>query len=322
LSDPAVALVAFAVTAALTPLCIVVARRTGIVDEPGALKAQTASVPYLGGVAVLAGLVVGAMVLHPRLLLPLVAASALGVADDRFDLPVSLRAVGELAVGVLVWVTAPAHLHAHVPTAVAAVGVVAITVMLINGVNLIDGLDMLAAGVVAVGAAGFAAIGVGRPLALSLAAALLAFLLFNRPPARIYLGDGGAYLLGTALTVLLVASFAPGVPDATGIAALALVSVPAAEVLVTVVRRLRSRRSLFAGDRGHPYDRLVARGWPRPAASLAYIGAAALVAAGAVAAGRNDSLAGAVAVDLASAALLLGAAAMTGAFTSDKDALA
>jgi UDP-GlcNAc:undecaprenyl-phosphate GlcNAc-1-phosphate transferase len=318
LSDPVVAVVAFAVTAALTPLAILVARRTGIVDRPGALKEQAAAVPYLGGVAVLAGAVVGTMVTHPRLLLPLVAATALGVADDRFDLPVWVRGVGELAIGVLVLVTAPAHLR--VPEVLAAVGVVLVTVLLINGVNLIDGLDMLAAGVVAVGAAGFAAIAIGRPLAVSLVAALLAFLLFNRPPARIYLGDGGSYLLGTTLAVLLVASWAPHVPTARGVAAFALVAVAAAEVVVTVVRRGRSRRALFAGDRGHPYDRLVARGWPRPAASLAYIAAQAVVAAGAVAAGRNDSLPGAVAVDVAAAVLLLAAAAMTGAFTADKDA--
>ena len=76
----------------------------------------------------------------------------------------------------------------------------------------------------------------------------------------------------TALCVLLAEAWAPGRPTATGVAALALVAVPAAEVAFAVVRRLRGGGSLMTGDRGHPYDRLVARGWPRLAASGAYIG--------------------------------------------------
>ena len=85
---------------------------------------------------------------------------------------------------------------------------------MINGVNLIDGLDMLAGGVAAVAAGGFAVIlhGSGRQLAIALAASLLGFLVYNRPPARVYLGDGGAYLLGTGLTVLVAESWAPGRP--------------------------------------------------------------------------------------------------------------
>lgn len=318
------AAVAFAVTAVATPLAIVVARRTGIVDRPGALKSQAAAVPYLGGVAVLAGAAVGVAVLHPRLALPLLAATALGVADDRVDLAPSIRLVGELVVGLTVALTAPAHLHLHLhlPGPLAGVLVVIVTVVLVNGVNLIDGLDMLAAGVVGVAAAAFAAFAVASPLAVALAAALVAFLLYNRPPARIYLGDGGAYLLGTALTVLLVAAWGPGIHTATGVAALALVAVPAAEVAFAVIRRFRGHLSLFAGDRGHPYDRLVARGWPRLAASGVYVGAQALLAGGAVVAARRASMAGAVVVVVAAVVLLPVGAAVTGALTPDKDALA
>ena len=70
-----------------TPLVIVAAKRTGIVDRPGALKPQTDPVPYLGGVAVFAGTAVGAAVGRPTVMVPLAAALCLGVADDRFDLP-------------------------------------------------------------------------------------------------------------------------------------------------------------------------------------------------------------------------------------------
>jgi UDP-GlcNAc:undecaprenyl-phosphate GlcNAc-1-phosphate transferase len=310
--------VAVAATVVVTPLVIVVARRSGIVDRPGALKPQSIPVPYLGGVAVFAGVIVSPLVGRPTLLVPLSAALCLGVADDRFDLPAVPRLLGQLAIGAAVVVTAPVHLSG----VLAAVLIVLATVLVINGVNLIDGLDMLASGVVAVAAVGFAVIlhGSGRSLAIALAAALCGFLLYNRPPARVYLGDGGSYLLGTALMVLLAGAWAPGVGQHVGVAALALVAVPVAEVAFAVVRRSRGHRSLIAGDRGHPYDRLVARGWPRPAASLAYIGAQALLAAGVVLAVHLGSLTAALAVDGAGAALLVASAAATGALRPDQEA--
>jgi len=316
MTNPVVAAVAFVVVLAATPLMIVTARRTGIVDRPGALKPQKAAVPYLGGVPVLTGIAVGAALARPLVLIPLAGATALGVADDRFDLSPLVRLIGQLAVGATVVLACPIHLPGP-----AALVIVAVTVLLINGVNLLDGLDTLAAGVVAVAGVGFAVLIAGpeRQLAVALVAALGGFLVFNRPPARIYLGDGGSYLLGTALAVLLALSWAPGVSLERGVAALALVALPAAEVAFTVVRRLRGHRPLMAGDRGHPYDRLVANGWPPMAASSAYIGTEGVLVAGAVTATVSTSVAVALAVDGGAAALLLCAGALTGAMEPEQD---
>ena len=74
---------------------------------------------------------------------------------------------------------------------------------------------------------------------------------YNRPPARIYLGDGGSYLLGTVLAVLLAAAWGPGVPVTSGTAALALVALPAAEVAFAVVRR-SARSTVTDGRRPRP----------------------------------------------------------------------
>ncbi|HEY4928973.1 MAG TPA: MraY family glycosyltransferase [Acidimicrobiales bacterium] len=313
----ALALVAFAVTVVLTPLAIVVATRTGIMDRPGALKEQTRPVPYLGGLAVLAGILVAVLSDHPTLAVPLVAATALGVADDRFDLPPLVRVAGEVVIGVAVVVTCPVHL----PGAVAAVALVAITVLLINGVNLMDGLDMLAGGTVAVAGLGFAflLVATGRQVGVALAAALAGFLLFNRPPARIYLGDGGAYLLGTTLAVLLALAWDPRYTTTVGVAAFVLVALPAAEVGFAVVRRLRGHQSLTTGDRGHPYDRLVQRGWPRLSASAAYIAAQGILTAGAIVAFHQSSLALAITVDVVGGACLVIAAGLVGALSPDQE---
>ena len=78
-------------------------------------------------------------------------------------------------------------------------------------------------------------------------------------------------------------------------------------------------RSLMAGDRGHPYDRLVDRGWPRSAASLAYVGMEAVLVVGAVVAVHLGSMAAALVVDIVAAVVLVTAAMLTGALTPDQE---
>jgi UDP-GlcNAc:undecaprenyl-phosphate GlcNAc-1-phosphate transferase len=304
-----VALGAFVAAMLVVPACIVVARRWGIMDRPGALKTQEAAVPYLGGVAVFAGVAIGVCVGRPVALVPLAAALAVGVGDDRFDLPAWARLAAQLGVGAVIAVTQPVHL----PGWIAVPLLMAASVILINGFNLLDGLDMLAAGVGAAAAVGFATLisGPGRLVAVSLTGALAAFLWYNRPPARIYLGDGGSYLIGATMTVLLAYAWGVGVPGATGVVALALLAVPVAEVACAIVRRRRSGRSLLTGDRAHPYDLLVASGWSRTAASATYIGIEVVVVT-MVAVIGHASMTTALGIDLAVALAVLGAAAFVG----------
>ena len=102
------------------------------------------------------------------------------------DLPPRVRLVCELAIGIVGGLVAPA------PGRIGVLVTCVFVVGLVNAVNLLDGLDGLAGGVVCASAVGFALVGgPGRVPAIALAASLGGFLWFNRPPARIYLGDAG-----------------------------------------------------------------------------------------------------------------------------------
>jgi UDP-GlcNAc:undecaprenyl-phosphate GlcNAc-1-phosphate transferase len=264
-------LVALVVALIVTPLAGSVARRAGIVDVPGPLKTHRRPVPYLGGVAVLAGLTVGVVVVDRLVLMvPLVLALAIGIADDVRPLPAATRLVGECGVGGVAALAVPGTTLVRLATG-------ALVIVLLNAVNLLDGQDGLAAAVAGVSALAFAALGGDAwPFGLALAGALAGFLVFNRPPARIYLGDGGAYLLGTALalapalTLVGTAGTSAGFdlggsgvsgPWSVWFATPLIVAVPLADTAIAVVRRLRAGRPLFAGDRSHVYDQLVDRGW-------------------------------------------------------------
>jgi UDP-GlcNAc:undecaprenyl-phosphate GlcNAc-1-phosphate transferase len=244
------------VTLVTAPIVRRVAIRAGIVDRPGPLKTHRAPVPYLGGVAVFLGLLVGPLeVDRPELLVPYGAALALGVIDDGWGLTPRVRLVAELVIGLLAAVAVPGGL-------LVAVGTGGLVVVLLNAVNLLDGQDGLAAGACLVSAAAFAILGGdAESIGLALAGALGAFLVFNAPPARMYLGDGGAYLLGTVLATL-PALTQDGTTDwSVWIGVPLIVGLPLADTVIAVLRRSRARRPLFAGDRSHVYDQLVDRGW-------------------------------------------------------------
>ena len=303
---PVVVLLSFALCVVLTPVAMRVATRTGVVDRPGPLKVHDAPVPYLGGLAVLAGTAVGAASGRPSVVAPLVGALALGVLDDRMGVSPWLRLAGQVAVGAGVAAVAPTRLGG----AGGALLVGALTVLLMNGVNFLDGLDALASGVAAAACVAFAVVlhHAGRDLAGAAAAALVAFLLFNRPPARIYLGDGGAYVLGTTLALLVAMAWSASVRMSVSVECLLIVVIPAAEVVFAVVRRVRGRHGIVHGDRRHPYDLAVARGWSSPAAAAAYVGAQ--VALGVLAVGMTVTHA--LAPAWVALGVVLGAVALVG----------
>jgi UDP-N-acetylmuramyl pentapeptide phosphotransferase/UDP-N-acetylglucosamine-1-phosphate transferase len=266
--DILVASGAFVASLAVTPMAAAFARRVGMLDHPGPLKPHARAIPYLGGIGVAVGTAIGAIAFHPWLVLPLGIALNLGIADDASPLPPSTRLIGEVAVGIVL----ASVVATRFPGPLSFALVTLATVALINGANLLDGLDALCASVTLVAAIGFAVIlhGDARYLALALGGAVLGFLVFNLPPASVYLGDGGAYFLGAVLAALLAASWGPGGQPRAGIAGIALVTVPLLELAFAVLRRVRARRSPLTGDRDHPYDRLVRRGWSSQLAVTLY----------------------------------------------------
>ncbi len=301
-------ILAFCVTLAVTPVAMRLAWRTGLLDRPGELKVQTEAIPYLGGLGVAAGLAVPVVTERPALLLPLGLALALGVLDDARHIDPFARLGVQTGVGL----TTAALLPTRLPGPLGVVAVTLVVVLVINGVNMIDGLDALASGVAVVSAAAFALAldGQARTVALGLAGALAGFLVYNRPPARIYLGDGGAYLVGATLAVLVVMAWAPERPLEVSLGALPLVACPVAEVAFAVLRRRRSRSPLWAGDRSHVYDQLVRRGWSKNRSVAAYTAAQAVLAVGGLAAVHRSPGAAAATVGATAVAIVAAAAAL------------
>jgi UDP-GlcNAc:undecaprenyl-phosphate GlcNAc-1-phosphate transferase len=289
-------LTALGVALVLVPLARTLGLVLGVVDRPqeGGLKIHRRAVSVLGGPAIIGATFVALAVTSAwpgwAVAGSIIGALAVGVVDDVRPLPPALR-VGALAAagGVLVaggWtfgMTAP----------FGATAAVLLVLATCNAVNLADGQDGLAGGLGAIAAAGIGAVAIvgGGPgaghvagMAFAAAGAAVAFVLWNRPPAKIFLGNGGAYGLG-ALLASLIAMVAVG-SSVTGVLAAGLCLGPFAfELIFTVARRVVSSTGLATGDREHSYDLLAGRGLTRPVVTLVGWGVGvAFVAAGVAAA--------------------------------------
>lgn len=256
--------VAFGIVVVLTPVAARLGTAVRLLDRPRGvgLKVHRGPIPATGGVAVMAGFFATLMILDHRLPLSLLGAVALagvvGLLDDVRPLPPWIRIQFLLGAGAVLLL---GRFRLEPLGLMAAPGVILLALVTANAVNILDGLDGLAGGVVAIAALAIAALaatyGGSTALGLALGGALGGFLLWNRPPARVFLGNSGAYATGIVLAALATI---PADHDgwrgvlAAGVA----LGVLALETAFTVLRRVESRRPVFEGDRGHSYDRLAA----------------------------------------------------------------
>jgi UDP-GlcNAc:undecaprenyl-phosphate/decaprenyl-phosphate GlcNAc-1-phosphate transferase len=248
-------------------LAKVVGPRVGMVDLPdGQLKTHRRPIVPLGGIGVAIGFLVASAVvgaLSWSIAAAVVGVASLGLIDDRVSLSPKLRLVAELGAGTVL--VAQPFLHGTMNALEALVGVAA-TVVLINAVNLYDGLDGLVSSSAAAGLLGVAVLALvwgdgGGLLALAGAGALIGFLPHNWNPAKMFLGDNGSYTVGTVLAAVIVDSAVSGRGLFGMIATATAGTVFMVDLVSTLWRRSRARVPLFAGDRSHTYDRLHDAGW-------------------------------------------------------------
>ncbi|MCG3128712.1 MAG: putative undecaprenyl-phosphate N-acetylglucosaminyl 1-phosphate transferase [Phycisphaerae bacterium] len=312
-------LLALVVSLIATPIAVRVAWKTGVLDIPDTkLKPHARPIPYLGGLAILAGWAAALVVAivtgqaDAKLLLPVLIGGVLmtliGVVDDIRNVPVKVRLAATSVVIVIVILATRAGLGlvdaVLGPFGVDPPGIVARPLSLLislvivlgacNSTNLIDGLDGLCSGVTGIISFGFFLLAAylamydysraGDPVRLTLAIAMLGaalgFLPWNFNPAKIFMGDAGSILLGFNCGMIILL-FAERGPIRWVIGALMMFAVPIFDTALAMFRRWRSGRSIFEGDRSHFYDQLVQRGFSvRQTVAICYLAATLFAAIG------------------------------------------
>ena len=286
--------------ALITPLIRWIAVRVGAIDQPSDRKIHPKPTPTIGGVAILVGALVGLGVAYlipsfravfresselQGALFAALAITFVGLVDDVRTLSAPAKIAGQvLAAGILI-LNSVQLLFFWFPTqGVVSLGsdvAVPLTVLwvlvMVNAINLIDGLDGLAAGIVVIAASAFFAWLLLTPatfrsssttaaiLSAIVAGAALGFLPYNVYPARIFMGDSGSMLLGVLLAAATISGVGRTIQPSRGdIAAFSIpvlipaivLAVPLADVALAIIRRMRKGRPVFAPDKEHIHHQL------------------------------------------------------------------
>ena len=282
------AVLAFLIVVLLTPAVGGFARRLGVVDQPDGRRLNVLPIPRLGGLALFLGIFVPSLAflhLGPEmrgLLIGAAVATIVGAVDDVRGLAWWQKLGGQLLAAAIpvsfgIWISRFTFPFLGVNTLPSWVGVplsLLWIVAIMNMVNVLDGMDGLAAGVCGISGFTFAliALSVGKidPAILSAAVfgATFGFLRHNFYPARIFMGDSGALLLGFVLATVSIQGLLKTASTVTLFLPLVVLAVPIVDTSFVVARRLKHGNPIYTADRSHLHHRFVDIGFSQRRAAL------------------------------------------------------
>jgi len=272
--------IAFIAALALTPLAIKLAKKFNIVDIPNQRKVHTQATPRLGGIAIYAAFVLGALALavYTREVAALLIAGTIvmvtGLVDDIRGISPKAKLIGQVVASL---VLVQAGFYVQFITNPFTGGIISLgfwgipltvfwLVGISNTVNLIDGLDGLSAGVSAIAALATTIVclsqGAILPAALAavLAASALGFLPWNFHPAKTFMGDCGSLLLGFLLGAFALMGLSKGATVISIFIPFIIMGVPFFDTSFAVIRRLFLKKPIFEADKMHLHHSLLSLG--------------------------------------------------------------
>ncbi|WP_223592280.1 glycosyltransferase family 4 protein [Neobacillus bataviensis] len=264
----------------LTPLVKKLAFKIGATDKPNQRKVHQKIMPRLGGLAIYLSFIIGLLVMRPggQYALPIIIGSIIivitGILDDMLELSAKIKFVAQIAAAAIVVIWGGVHVQfinlpfggqiefGYFSIPLTIIWIVGIT----NAINLIDGLDGLAAGVSSIALitiSGMAIImgdGYVTAVASIVLASTLGFLLYNFHPAKIFMGDTGALFLGYMISVLSLLGF-KNVTLISFIVPVIILGVPISDTFFAIIRRIVNKKPLSAPDKSHLHHCLLRSGF-------------------------------------------------------------
>lgn len=301
-------LVAFVIALAMTPVAIKIAPKIGAMDIPkDTRRMHTKAMPRFGGMAVFLGTIIPLVIFggsNPSIR-PVILGGTLiyilGVVDDLKNLPAKFKFAVQLAVAVLMYAMglrirfitnyfAQGHLNFGVALCfiVTVLWIIGIT----NTINLIDGLDGLAAGTAMISSFCIAYVAYihgsinGMMIVclamLCVAGACLGLLPYNFYPAKIFMGDGGSLFLGFMMATLSVVGPLKRSTIIAVIVPVLVLGIPIFDTFFAILRRLVNHRPIMEADKGHLHHRLMQSGYGMKRAVLMLYGISGIMGMSAV----------------------------------------
>ncbi|MBN8193770.1 undecaprenyl/decaprenyl-phosphate alpha-N-acetylglucosaminyl 1-phosphate transferase [Bacillus sp. NTK074B] len=281
-------LFSFVVSIGITPLVRKLAIKVGAIDKPEERKVHTDLMPRLGGVAIFIGAATGYLYLAPEsIYMQAIVTGAsiilvVGILDDLYTLSPKLKLVGQIIAALIVIssglliekFTFPffgtVYLHHWLSFPVTLLWIVGVT----NAINLIDGLDGLAAGVssIALGSILVMAVGDSQVLVIALCVILvgssLGFLYHNFYPAKIFMGDTGALFLGYSIAIISMLGLFKNVALFSFIIPIIVLAIPIFDTIFAIIRRALKKQNFAQPDKQHLHYCILSLGFSHKASVL------------------------------------------------------
>lgn len=282
----------FLLTSVLTPAVRALALKFGVTDRPNqSHKTHKEPVPYLGGIAIIAGTIAATfgsalltdftqqtLLLASTILLPALLMSIVGLIDDIKQLKPWPRFLAQNALALVSAIILVKTDTLGTPFGVLVLDFAVTMLWLVgitNSINFFDNIDGGASGAVAISSAALTLIAISNgqiligAMSVVLAGTTIGFLIWNKPPARIYMGDAGALFLGILIGTLTIRLDSMEELGKFGVLIpFLLLAVPILDTTVAVTKRVKRRLSPFQGGRDHLSHRLMRLGWKKRSAVL------------------------------------------------------
>ncbi len=302
-------LVALGIAVIATPLSIKLALRWGAIDYPGGRHIHTKQIPRLGGLAIYVAFWSAALVMQvwdkqmSGLFLGSTLILAVGIWDDIRGMGPLVKLFWQIAAAAVLlffdfsmnlislpFINQTINFAALGLDAIGLILMVFWIVGLVNTVNVADGLDGLAAGICFIAALClfWSANQILQPtvipthLTLALAGALLGFLFYNFPPARVFMGDSGSMFLGYIIGGISIMGLLKTATVLGLVFPLLVLGLPVTDLALTIIRRKLRGQPMAKADRGHLHHRLLDTGFTQRSAVLLMYGISACFGGAAV----------------------------------------
>lgn len=293
-------LICFITSIIITPIIKKIAIKIGAVDKPNSRKVHTKMMPRLGGLAIYISFIVGILVLQPKsdVAIPIIIGSIIivvtGILDDLVELSARYKLIGQLIAALVVVLNGVQVQYINLPFGgVLEFGILSIPLTILwivgitNAINLIDGLDGLAAGVSSIALITISGMALLKgdlfvtSLAFIVLGSTLGFLIYNFHPAKIFMGDTGALFLGYIISVLSLLGF-KNVTMISLIVPVIILGVPISDTIFAIIRRIVNKQPISEADKSHLHHCLLNLGFSHRQTVLIIYGLAALFGISAV----------------------------------------
>lgn len=280
-------ILSFTVAVFITPVVKKIAIKIGATDKPNTRKIHKDIMPRLGGLGIFIGVIAGFLYLQPHsiymkeIVIGAFIIILVGILDDKYTLPAKYKFIGQLVAAIVVAssglliekFTIPFYGAVYLDFLsypVTVIWIVAIT----NAINLIDGLDGLAAGVSSIAMTSILIMAFADSqflvvaLCFILIGSTLGFLVHNFYPAKIFMGDTGALFLGYSISIISMLGLFKNITIFSFIIPIVVLAVPIFDTVFAIIRRLLNKKSIAAPDKLHLHYCLVNLGFSHRSAVL------------------------------------------------------